>query len=144
MAVNKSNYSTTDVKVPLNAQVLITGISVSPETSGLIAEFTKNHIITFWCHPDGTMGHLDSVKGSPSMNQISTEFHDVANKFPYLELAITIMSGSTGTWNQPLVTYSLNHGKFRIDNSGMAHFGHPAPKRSPLLKKPLDVKKKSA
>lgn len=113
------------------AQVIVTGKSVSSETAKTIIEFIQSHSISNWCHPDGRIGHLDSVKTDTTFQKMCDEFHAVAAKFTFLELAITFMNNVAGSYNKPIVTYKMYSGKIRRDNTGTAHFGHPPPKRSP-------------
>lgn|SRR5574337_1777112 len=126
-----SNRKNDQITLVPGAQVIVTGKVVSSETAKQILEFTKTHSIPNWCHPDGRIGHLDSVKTNTTFQKMCDEFHAVATQFPFLELAITFMDNVAGSYNKPIVSYKMMAGKIKRDNTGLAHFGHPPPKRSP-------------
>ena len=115
-----------------NAQVIITGKQVPLESVLGILEFTKSHSISNWCHSNGYIGHLDSIKTPAVFEKICDEFHSVARQFPFLELAITFMDNVPGSYNQPVVSYILINGTIKRSQGSTAHNGHPPPKRSKI------------
>lgn len=123
------------IKLVPGAQVIITGKTVNLELATAVIEFIKEHSITNWCHTDGAIGHLDSVKTTTTFEKMCGEFHLVAAQFPSLELAITFMDNVAGSYNKPIVSYVMRDGRIRRDNTGTAHFGFPPPRRAPETKK---------
>lgn len=138
--MNKKSVEQPITLVP-GAQVIVTGKPVSTETAQLILEFTKSHSIPNWCHHDGRIGHLDSVKTTTTFQKMCDEFHAVAFQFPFIELAITFMDNVAGSYNKPIVSYVMKDGKIKRDNTGTAHFGHPPPKRAPSSSSSPETKK---
>jgi hypothetical protein len=45
-----------------------------------------------WCHPDGRIHYEDNIGKWPSIEQVYAEWSEVAKKFPFLDLTVTLMN----------------------------------------------------
>jgi hypothetical protein len=65
-----------------------------------------------WCNPDGTICFIDNVGKSPSISDILTDWTDIAEAFPYLDINVTLMSGEHGDEDKtPVVNIRVVDGK---------------------------------
>lgn len=68
-----------------------------------------------WCHPDGTIAHVDNVGKWPSAEEVHADWVRLAQAFPWLDLAATLMSeessgGPDGEVGAPVVTFIVKDG----------------------------------
>lgn len=124
-----ANRKQSTVRIPPQAQVLISGKPVGSEQAQDLMAFSIQHLSSFqnWCSLDGSIGHLDAILPAATYDQLVSELELLTKKFPFLDVALSIMSGPPGTFTVPLVTFHLKEGTLK--RSASAHFGHPAPKR---------------
>ena len=109
------------------AQVIVTGTSLTHKQAEAIINFSKTISLSSWCSSDGLIGHIDSIKPNTTYEQLYADLMLLAQMFKFLELGISIMSGPPGSYTHPLVSFRIYQGKLK--QSLNPHAGHPAPKR---------------
>ena len=68
-----------------------------------------------WCHPDGTLHHIDNVGKWPSVEEIRTDWQTLATAFPFLVLTVTLMSGEECEEDaRPVVAMRVADGQVRL------------------------------
>lgn len=64
-----------------------------------------------WCHPDGTIAFTDNVGKWPRLEEINEDLVAIAEAFPYLDMAVTLMSGEQFDDNKSaVVTFTVKSG----------------------------------
>lgn len=129
MAKKKHPSQKKEVVFHSQAQVLVSGKPVPPELVMSLIRFSAQHIRIFqdWIALDGSVGHLDSIHLGSTYEQVVGELTLLAKEHPFLDVAVSVMSGPPGTFTIPVVTFHLKEGT--VKKSPFAHFGHPPPKR---------------
>jgi len=81
-----------------------------------------------WCHPDGTIAFVDNVGKWPSVEEVFTEWVEIAQAFPFLRLASTLMDGESCDSAIPVVTIIVTNGDASLVEGDISHHhGYPAP-----------------
>jgi hypothetical protein len=63
-----------------------------------------------WCHPDGTISFVYNVGKWPSVEQVHTEWSEIAARWTFLDLWVTLMNGESGEEPAPVVTFHVHNG----------------------------------
>jgi len=110
-------------------QLIITGLPVDPEMASNIRIFCElnNLFAVDWCHPDGTIGYVDSSNKLLDEKQLRKDLEKIAKKFTNLRIGVSLMSGEPKKYNFPIVEFLVENGK--VKKMDMPHIGHSFPKR---------------
>lgn len=111
-------------------QIIVTGNPVDENKANEIRAFCAQMMEVFaidWCHPDGTIGYMDASIIPLSEPQLRQILKTIAKKFMFLDIGVTLMSGSVGAYNEPLISFLVKSGK--VTENDACHAMHPAPKR---------------
>src|SRR5438270_4107646 len=98
--LQKPIMKTSRITLHPKAQVIITGKPLTPEQAQEVTSFTENLSVDGWCGSDGTIGHIDSVKPEISYEKLYGDLMELAQRFWFLELGVSVMSGPPGTFTQ--------------------------------------------
>lgn len=109
------------------AQLLITGKPILASQAVELISFSADLCFRNWCSADGAIGHIDSIMPRSSYSQLTGDLKKLAERFKFLDLGVSVMSGPPGTFTMPLVSFLLKNGEMMKTND--VHFGHPPPKR---------------
>lgn len=123
----KPNQANKPPSIHPKAQVIITGKSLTPEQAQEVIQFSKGMSVDSWCGVDGSIGHIDSLKPNTTYDKLYSDLLELTNKFYFLDLGISVMSGPPGTFTMPVVSFQLK--ECSLKRNGTPHYGHPAPKR---------------
>jgi hypothetical protein len=84
-----------------------------------------------WCHPDGTISFVDNVGKWPDVADIIDEWMTLAQAFPFIELAATLMDGEHCEDHiEPVVTILVKDGTVRAVKGDLKHHvPYPNPPR---------------
>ena len=126
--------STSKLKLHPEAQVIITGKRLSTEQVKLLInsngeeELLTSCLISSWFDArDGYIGHIDSVFPGVTYEELQEVLKDLAKKYSFLDLGISIMSGPPGTFTKPLISFSIF--KNTLKQTYLPHINHFPPKR---------------
>ncbi len=110
-------------------QLIITGLPLDSATASSVRLFCElnNLFAVDWCHPDGTIGYIDSSNKLINEKQLRQELEKLAKKFTCLKIGVSLMSGKPKNYNFPIVEFLVENGRVKI--ADMPHHGHDAPKR---------------
>lgn len=68
-----------------------------------------------WCHPDGTVRYADNVGKWPSVSEVAEEWEVIGQRWPFLDVWVTLMSGeSCEVHRQSVVTFHLFGGELKF------------------------------
>lgn len=68
-----------------------------------------------WCHPDGTIAFADNVGKWPSVAAIREDWKCLAEAFPFIDVAVTLMSGeSLEEDTKPVVSLIVANGEVQL------------------------------
>jgi hypothetical protein len=84
-----------------------------------------------WCWPDGRISYEDNVGKWPSVDDVARDWAEIAQAFPFLDLAATLMSGEhCQDGIVPVATIVVRDGgATALDGSLEHHARFPAPHR---------------
>ncbi len=68
-----------------------------------------------WCWPDGRIAYVDNVGKWPSVEDVLRDWTAIAEAFPFLHLAATLMSGEHCEDTEPVVTIVVDGGRAHLD-----------------------------
>lgn len=69
-----------------------------------------------WCHPDGKIEYKDNVGKWPSIQDVYHEWEEIAQKFPFLDLTVTLMGGeSCEEETSAVINFRVIDGKVTIE-----------------------------
>lgn len=108
-------------------QAIVTGVTISPEQAKQVRKATAPLCLTNWCSEEGVIGHIDNILPGYSSIEIWLHLEFLAREFPFLDIAITLMSNGVGERGYPVITLKLVNGVLSQDD--FAHNGHSSPKR---------------
>lgn len=80
-----------------------------------------------WCHPNGKIGFVDNIGKHPSVQDVLDDWNLLAKEFPFLKLAITLMSGEfCGEDIYPVVSIVVSDGQaVQVPADLTLHAAHP-------------------
>ena len=115
-------------------QIIVTGIKLNSEQATKIRIFCElNNLFAIdWCHPDGSVGYLDSATKVVNEKILKQDLLLLVKSYPNIEIGVTLMNGSPGKANLPVVQFLISNGK--VIKTDSPHFGHGPPKRYQLNK----------
>lgn len=68
-----------------------------------------------WCHPDGTIGYVDNVGKWPEARSLFDEWSKLAERFPFLDLKVTLMDREHSEENKvPVFSIKVCDGKAEL------------------------------
>lgn len=74
-----------------------------------------------WCSPSGEIRYSLNVGKWPTVEELIEEWGQVATKFPYLDLHVTLMSGEWGEdGTKPLVNFHVHDGEVDVCNPDLS------------------------
>lgn len=86
-----------------------------------------------WCHPDGTIGHIDRVGKGPIAEEVYSDWCRLAQAFPFLDLGVSLVREGLyeGEVDTPQVGFLVRGGQVRVVDPAEVdvHARHPAPTR---------------
>lgn len=86
-----------------------------------------------WCHPDGTIGHVDRVGKGQIAEEVYHDWCILAQAFPFLELGASLIREGLyeGEVDSAQVSFRISGGQVAILDPELAdvHAGHPLPTR---------------
>ncbi len=127
------NIKKNNTNQPQEKQVIVTGNPVSGDLAEEIRTFLSlgisggGYFALDWCHPDGTIGYLDNSLIPVSPEVLREHLQKIGERFPQLNLGVTLMTGPKGGYNSPVISFYLSGGK--VIKKLNAHIEHPAPRR---------------
>lgn len=114
-------------------QVLLTGKPITQTQAEKVIEFCNlnQFYIQKWCSLTGNLGHIDGlIKSFIKLEEVLEQSEELARKFPFLDLGITVMNGKVGSYVQPMISFNIKNGILKIETKGEnVHLLHPPPKR---------------
>ena len=97
-----------------------------------------------WCHPDGTIGFCNNIGKWPSIEEVYSDWKQLAEIFPYIEVEATLMNGEEcedGT--KPVVSFLIRNGKVTLvdpDNHNLHdEFGRQIMRSPDMVEELLDI-----
>lgn len=81
-----------------------------------------------WCHPDGTIMFTDNVGKWPTVKEINEDLEALVKEFPYLDMAVTLMSGEQFDENKSaVITFVVKSGAVTtvLDSHELNHHAEP-------------------
>jgi len=86
-----------------------------------------------WCHPDGTIGHIDQVGKGQIGEEIHRDWWILARAFPFLDLGVTLVREGLydGEVDTPQVGFLVRGGQVQVVDPVVVdvHAGHQFPTR---------------
>ena len=68
-----------------------------------------------WCHPDGTISYIYNVGKWPIGEEVRQDWEEIARAFPFLELAVVLMSGEEcEEGSQPVMAFEVRQGEVQV------------------------------
>lgn len=85
-----------------------------------------------WCHPDGTILHLDNVGKWPSASSIYEDWLTLVGEFPFLDLSVVLYDGEQGEEEEEktaVIGFRVKNGAVEIitDDPETALWEHTTP-----------------
>lgn len=113
---------------PKDTIVIISGNTLTPTQVETLKAYPGELPISRWySEKTGQVGYIDGLSLSLEEWEFYKIFSEYANKFPFLNLGITVMSGKKGSFVQPLVSYRVVNGSLKYGEC--VHTTHSAPRR---------------
>jgi hypothetical protein len=88
-----------------------------------------------WCFWNGRIGtHNYNIGKWPSVEEVEKEWKMIARAFPYLQLQAQLFDGEVGEeQTSPIVTFTIERGKVKVDTQYRHRIDLPTDDFSPLL-----------
>ena len=67
-----------------------------------------------WCHPDGTISFIYNVGKWPDVETVYNEWSQIAQRWPFLDLWVTLMNDECCEDGHPVVTFHVHGGEVGI------------------------------
>jgi hypothetical protein len=109
------------------AQVLITGKPVNAEMAERLRAATREFFVGEWCSRTGDIGYIDAVVPNVAPETISKQLQELAQSFPTLDMAVSVMTCPPGSPGHPSVSFLLRNG--RAIRHSTPHLLHSPPHR---------------
>ncbi len=86
-----------------------------------------------WCHPDGTIGHVDRVGKGQIAEEVYRDWCRLARAFPFLDLGVSLLRAGRddGEKDEAQVSFHVRSGQVVLHDPAAVdvHAGHPSPTR---------------
>jgi hypothetical protein len=80
-----------------------------------------------WCWPDGRIAYVDNVGKWPSVEAVLRDWSTLAEAFPFLDLAATLINGECCEDTVPIVTILVKGGVTSVEDGSLRfHAAFPA------------------
>lgn len=123
----KNKISKKEPRIHPNAQLIITGKSITFDQAHEVVLFCQNLSIKNWCSKNGTIGYIDSIQPNTTYKQFYEDLTLLSQNFVFLDLGITIMTGPPKTYTEPQFSFSIKNMVLKREFN--PHMNHSAPKR---------------